>query len=139
MSTKENKALARHWFAEGWNKGNVTVADSIFSSHFTLNGIEVGPEGPKKNVARTWRGFPDITFTVEDQIAEEDRIVTRWIAQGTHLGELNDISPTGKTIVVPGIVIWRIVDGKVREDHTVSGEATLLQQLSALLTSSEKT
>ncbi len=56
MSTKENKALARHWFAEGWNKGNATVADVIFSPHFTLNGIEVGIEGPKKNVVRTRRG-----------------------------------------------------------------------------------
>ena len=139
MSTKENKALARLWFAEGWNKGNVTVADGIFSPHFTLNGIEVGTEGTKKNVARTRRGFPNITFTVEDQVAEEDRVVTRWIAQGTHLGELDDIPPTGKTIVVPGIVIWRVVDGKVIEDHTVSGEATLLQQLHALLTSPEKT
>ena len=53
MSTKENKALARHWFAKGWNKGNVTLADSIFSPHFILNGIEVGAEGPKMNVART--------------------------------------------------------------------------------------
>ena len=138
MSTEENKALARRWFAEGWNKGNVSVADGIFSPHFTLNGSEVGPEGPKQNVIRTRRGFPDITFTVEDQIAEEDRVVTRWTECGTHLGELNDIPPTGKTVVVPGIVIWRVVEGKVQEDHTVSGEATLLQRLLALLASSAK-
>jgi|SRR5262245_16505240 predicted ester cyclase len=139
MSTEENKALARLWFAEGWNKGNVSVADGIFSPHFTLNGIEVGPEGPKQNVLRTRKGFPDITLTVEDQIAEADRVVTRWIARGTHLGEIHSIPPTGKTVVVPGTVIWRVVGGRVIEDHTVSGEATLLQQLVALLTASEKT
>jgi predicted ester cyclase len=138
MSTEENKKLARHWFTDGWNKGDMTVADSVFSPHLTINGVEVGPEGPKKNVARTRRGFPDVTFTVEDQVAEEDRVVTRWLARGTHLGDFDAIAPTGKTFVVPGIVIWRVVDGKVIEDHTVSGEATLPQKLHALLTSSEK-
>lgn len=138
MSTEENKALARHWFAEGWNTGNVTVADEIFSPHFTLNGMEIGPEGPKKNVVRTRKRFPDVTFTVEDQVAEDDRIVTRWTARGTHLSEFDGIPPTGKTMVVPGIVIWRVVGGKVLEDHTAAGEATLPQQLRALLTSSEE-
>jgi predicted ester cyclase len=114
------------------------VADGIFSPHLTLNGIEVGPEGPKQNVLRTRRGFPDITLTIEEQIAEEDRVVTRWIAQGTHLGELDDLPPTGMPCVVSGIVIWHVVDGRVREDHTVAGEATLLQQLTALLTVLEK-
>jgi predicted ester cyclase len=138
MSIEANKALARLWFAEGWNQGNVSVADGIFSPHLTLNGIEVGLEGPKQNVLRTRRGFPDITLTIKDQIAEEDRVVTRWIAQGTHLGELEDLPPTGLVCVVSGIVIWHVVDSRVREDHTVAGEATLLQQLTALLTSSEK-
>jgi predicted ester cyclase len=66
-------------------------------------------------------------------------VVTRWIARGTHLGELNALPPSGKTVVVPGIVIWRIVGGRVLENHTVAGEATVLQQLAALLTASEKT
>ena len=138
MSTEAHKALARLWFAEGWNKGNVSVADGIFSLHFTLNGIEVGPEGPKRNVLQTREGFPDITLTVEDQIAEADRVVTRWTARGTHLGAFNHLPPTGKTVVVPGIVIWRVVGGRVIEDHTISGEATLLQHLAALLSAPEK-
>jgi len=134
MATEESKALARLWFAEGWNNGNVSVADGIFSPHLTLNGVEVGPAGPKQNVLLTRAGFPDITFSLEDQIAEADRVVTRWIARGTHLGELHALPPTGKTVVVPGIVIWQIVGGRVLADHTVSGEATLLQRLTALLT-----
>src|SRR5450631_1431458 len=105
MGLEENKAIAQRWFAEGWNKGNIAVADDIFAPHFTLNGIEVGAEGPKHNVTRTRAGFPDITFTIEEQVAEADRVVTRWTARGTHLRDFNNIPPTGKTVVVPGIVI----------------------------------
>jgi predicted ester cyclase len=135
MSVEKSKELARRWFAEGWNKGNIAVADDIFAPHFTLNGFEVGPAGPKRNVTRARTGFPDIVFTVEEQIAEADRVVTRWTARGTHLGDFDGIAPTGRTVAVPGIVIWRVVDGKVVEDHTVSGEATLPQQLALLLAS----
>lgn len=84
MSVEENKALAQRWFAEGWNKGNTAVADAIFAPHFTLNGIEVGAEGPKQNVICTRKGLPDMTFTVEDQVAEADTVVTRWTARGTY-------------------------------------------------------
>ncbi len=138
MTIEENKALARRWFTEGWNKGNTAVADEIFAPHFLLNGVEVGPEGPKRNVTRTRTGFPDVTFTIEEQVADADRVVTRWTARGTHLGNFDTIPPTGRIFAIPGMVIWHIVDGKVVDDHTVSGEATLPQQLSMLLTSSKE-
>jgi hypothetical protein len=48
MTLEENKALAQRWFTEGWNRGNTAVADEIFAPHFTLNGLDVGVEGPKE-------------------------------------------------------------------------------------------
>ncbi len=73
--------------------------------------------------------FPDIHFTIEDQIAAADRVVTRWSARATHSGEFQGIPPTGNAVVVTGIDIDRIADGKVVECWPVVDELGLLHQL----------
>jgi len=131
MSLEEHKAIARRWFAEAWEQGNLAVADEIFAPNFTLSGTPVGPEGPRRNVTATRAAFPDIRISIEDQIAEGDVVVTRYRGYGTHQGAFFGIPPTGRPVIVTGIVIWRFADSKVVEDWTEFDRLGLLQQLDA--------
>ncbi len=73
--------------------------------------------------------FPDIHFTVEDQIAETDKVVTRWTARGTHRGQLMGIPATNRSVTWAGITIHRIADGRVAESWVSSDALGLMQQL----------
>jgi steroid delta-isomerase-like uncharacterized protein len=122
-----------------WNQRQYDVADELLSSDFVIhssapgNDIQ-GPEVAKQFFATLHAGFPDLCFTVEDQIAEGDRVVTRWIAQGTHRGEFQGIPATGNQIRLTGIDIDRIAGGKVVECWTNVDEFGLMQQLGVVPT-----
>ena len=117
--SEENKAIARRIFEEVWNQGNLDVADEILDASHVTHGryveLPTGPEGVKQFVSIYLSAFPDTQFTIEDQIAEEDKVVTRWTAHGTHKGELMGIPATGKQVVVTGISINHFVGGKIVE------------------------
>lgn len=117
--SEENKAIARRIFEEVWNQGNLDVADEILDASHVAHGrggeLPTGPEGFKQFVSIYLSAFPDTQFTIEDQIAEEDKVVTRWTAHGTHKGELMGIPATGKQVVVTGISINHFVGGKIVE------------------------
>src|SRR5713101_5503546 len=117
--SEESKAIARRLVEEVWNKGNLAVADEIVAASVRdwdaarINypaspGSELGSEGFKQLVTLFRAAFPDVYLTIEDMIAEGDKVVVRWIAHGTHSGELRGIGPTGKQITVTGIDIHRI-------------------------------
>src|SRR5712692_3968146 len=115
MSTEDNKANARRFIEEVWNQGNLAVIDEITSPNYvdhdpamTVQGIE----GLKQFVSMYLTAYPDTHFTIEDQIAEGDTVVTRWTARGTHKGPLMGIPPTGKQVTVTGITIDRFANGK---------------------------
>ncbi|MBV9603232.1 MAG: ester cyclase [Chloroflexi bacterium] len=128
MLTEQNAAVARRWFTEGWT-GNMHIADEIFAADFTTNGQRVGPAGPKRNVANRLAGFPDLQSTLEDQVAVDDRVVTRVLWSGTHTGPYSGIQPTGIRVEQRGIIMWRFADGHVVEDWTVADQFGLLQQV----------
>ena len=120
MSLAKNKAIARRELEELWSKGKLAVADEIFSANFVVNiaGTFSGTGTPEsiKQAVSAWRtSFPDIHYTVEEQIAEGDKVMTRWRFSGTQHGELQGIAPTGKKIEVDGIGIHRIVDDRIVE------------------------
>jgi steroid delta-isomerase-like uncharacterized protein len=120
MSEGENKVLIRRWIEEGINKGNLAIIDEVFDpdvvSHHQLVGDFRGIEdGPKRAVTTFREAFPDIHFSIEDLITEDDKVVTRWTASGTHDGEFLGIPATGKKIQLGGIYIYRIADGKIVE------------------------
>ena len=98
--SEQNKTLVRRVVEEVYNQGNLAVADELAASdlvvHQTSQEIR-GREGAKQYVAALRAAFPDLHMTIEDQIAEGDRVVTRWTARGTHTGEFHGIPPTGKT------------------------------------------
>jgi steroid delta-isomerase-like uncharacterized protein len=73
--------------------------------------------------------FPDLNVTVEDEIAEGDKVVTRWTIRGTHKGDLEGMAPTGKQIVLQGITIHRIEGDKIVEEWERYDNLGLMQQL----------
>jgi len=132
MSTEDNKANARRFIEEVWNRGNLAVIDEITSPNYvdhdpamTVQGIE----GLKQFVSMYLTAYPDTHFTIEDQIAEGDTVVTRWTAHGTHKGPLMGIPPTGKQVTVTGITIDRFANGKGVESWVNYDALGMMQQL----------
>ena len=136
MSTEENKAIFRRYVEEVGNEGNLEVADEIFSSYLAHQAdgsvLERGPEDVKRFMGEFREGFPDFHTTIEDQIAEGDKVVTRWRMNGTHRGEFRSIAPTGAEMEVTGIGIFRFSDGKVVESWDNFDQLGMMQQLGAI-------
>ncbi|HKF35863.1 MAG TPA: ester cyclase [Ktedonobacteraceae bacterium] len=137
MSIEENKAMDRRFYEEVWNGGNLAVVDEFVAANYVDHdpqptGAVEGVEGIKQSVTMYRTAFPDAHFTIEDQIAEGDLLVTRWRARGTHQGPLMGIPPTGKPAMVTGISITRWASGKVVEGWTNFDALGLLQQLGAV-------
>jgi steroid delta-isomerase-like uncharacterized protein len=132
--SQSNKALARRAFEEVYNRGDLAVVDELVAKDFVNHGSALfgdvhGPEGVKQVVAMVRAAFPDIRITVDDQIAEGDKVVTRWTARATHTGEFQGIAPTGKQGQVTGIDVDRFAGGRVVECWSSMDELGLLQQL----------
>ncbi len=139
MSTETNAAVVRRWFKEVFEGGNLGVADEIFSATYVSHdpngppgGWPHGSEGPKA-VAATYRGaFPDIRYTIDDQIAVGDKVVTRWTAEATNTGSLMGMPPSGKHAAVTGMSIERLADGKIVETWVNFDLFGLLQKIGAI-------
>jgi steroid delta-isomerase-like uncharacterized protein len=137
MSIQENKALCARPHEEIFNQGNLAVADEIFSSEFIFHEAHLpplprGPESIKMVATMLRRAFPDLHLTLEDSIAEGDRVVNRWSFRGTQHGEFASVPPTGREVAISGIDVWRIKDGKIVENQQVVDNLGLLQQLGAV-------
>ena len=138
MSTESNKAVARRFLEEVFGQGKLAVADEIVAlDHVdrgpgTLPGLPHGPEGSKMLVMVYRNAIPDIHFTIDEQIAEGDKVVTRWTGHGTHKGELAGIPATGKSATVTGIGVDRIVNGKIVESWGLFDQFGMLQKLGVI-------
>jgi steroid delta-isomerase-like uncharacterized protein len=118
MSVAENKAIARRHFEELWSKGDLSVADEIYSTDAVgrcgTNPDQVGyPECEKDLVRQDREAFPDGLAAIEDVIGEGDMVLTRWRFTGTNTGPLYGNPPTGRTVSVAGMHLHRIVDGRI--------------------------
>jgi len=123
----------RIWI-ESLNRGDVSAAEDVFTSdcvvHMTGVAEPVRGIGPWKDlVGGLLRAFPDMHFTVEDQLIQGDRVAFRWRATGTHTGPLGAAPPTGKTVVLDGLIMDRMTDDKVRERWEQWDQPLMLQQL----------
>lgn len=139
MSTEQNKAAARRFFEEVWNRGNVSALDELMAPDYVDHnppapGLPEGREGIRQWVGMVRAAFPDVHFTIDDQIAEGERVVTRWTASGTHQGAFMGIPASGKRATVTGIGITRYEDGKSAENWLNWDQLALLQQLGAIPT-----
>jgi predicted ester cyclase len=125
MSVQENKALVRREQEELWNHtGNLDAAEELFVPDLV--------EAAKQEAADFREGFPDVVSTIEDLIAEGDKVVARWRSRATHRGEYMGIAPTGKEVEFTGISIYRIEAGKIAESWNVEDKLSLMRQIGAV-------
>ncbi len=133
MGTAENKAVVRRFFDEVWNGGKIDVIDEIITpdavDHNPNPGQPPGSEGVKWLVRAFRAAFPDLHFDVQEQIAEGDKVVSRWVVSGTQQGEFFGIPATGKRVSISGMDIVRVVDGKMTEHWLNMDQLGMMQQL----------
>jgi steroid delta-isomerase-like uncharacterized protein len=128
--TEAHKALVQQFVDEFWNSGNLTAADELMTGDAVVHEPVAGTPEDLKAVATMIRSaFPDWHSTVEEMLVEGDRVAERWTGRGTHRGEFQGIAPTGKQVVVPGGVFYRIADGKIAEFRGQFDRMSLMQQL----------
>jgi len=130
MPAEANKALIRRLFEEGFHSGKLIVVDEVFHPNFVDRSTPEQPpgtEGVKDYISMVRTGFPDISITIEDLVAEEERVVVRTTWRGTHLGEYEGIAPTSKQVTRSMIQIFHVKDGKLLEEWS-EGES-LRQQI----------
>ncbi len=118
MSAKQNKVIVYRFIDEAYNKRNLTVGDELLATDVVLhisNADIRGREGWKQYASGFLAGFSDIVISVEDTIAEGDKVVANWISHGIHTGELQGIAPTGKQVTFTGIAIYRFAGDRIKE------------------------
>lgn len=133
--SEQNKRIARQVFEDIQSEGNTALVDKIvaldYVGHTPPADIH-GPEGARQFTVMLRAAFPDMRVTVEDQIAEGDRVATRWTFRGTHEGDFQDIPATGKQVTMSGITLFRIANGKLLEGWNKPDLLSLMQQLGAV-------
>lgn len=128
-----NKALVTRFFTEVWSTGDISRRDA-FLSHAYQGHLAGSPDAVDRDGWTSWfqgfrSAFPDARFTVEDMLAEGDRVAARLTMRGTHLGALNGIPATGRSVVVSGMSIERIAEGRIVEGWNENDALGMLQQL----------
>ena len=135
MSTEQNKSMLKRIFSE-LNKGNFNVIDELFAEDFVdrypVPGETPNKEGFKQFLAGTHRSFPDWHWSVEDILAEGDKVAYRFTMHGTDKGGFIGLPPTGKKVSLTGIGILRFANSKIVERWTIADSMTLLRQLGAV-------
>ena len=134
--SESTKQVSRR-FTELFGTDDQHLADEILSPDVVFHGTTAdgelhGIDQVKMFVASYRRAFPDAHSTVEDQVAEGDKVATRWRARGTHRGELGGMEPTGREFEMDGVTIERIAGGRIAEVWVMRDELGLLRQLGVL-------
>ena len=128
------KAVAR-LLIDIFNRGTLDDADSVLASNYTYRGPGGDVHGAAgwKQMAQMYRtAFPDVVMTVDEQIAEGDKVVTRFTARGTHRGELAGVPPSGRFVTVPCLAIDRIVSGQIVESFELFDQLGMFQAIGTL-------
>ncbi|MDQ3928978.1 MAG: ester cyclase [Chloroflexota bacterium] len=133
MSAEDNKALARR-FVEAINNKDMSMFDEIIAEDYIQHNPQVaqGREGVKLFFAYFFSAFPDLHLTADDIVAQDDRVATRWTMRATHRGEFFGVPATGRRVVVTGMDLWRIADGKAAEHWDSIDNLGMLQQLGVI-------
>jgi steroid delta-isomerase-like uncharacterized protein len=130
-----NQAVVRRFFEEVCTQGRADVAEEIIAPNFVAHDPQVPSEdGPQGAVEGTqvFRDAAEARWEVQELFSTDDRVVARWIGTGTHSGELMGVAPSGNSLNVDAISIFRVADGKLAEEWTVWDTLGLLQQIGAV-------
>jgi steroid delta-isomerase-like uncharacterized protein len=136
VTVEANKALVRRFYDEVWGRGNVDVCDEVFADDYIRHDLRSGDPGPgpegQKRIAALFRSaFPDLSWDVEIVVGEGDFVVGRWAARGTHLGSWAGIAPSGRSMHLAGVNVFRFEQGKVAEIWNHRDDLGLMEQLGA--------
>ncbi len=135
-SVSENRRLVRRLLDQVWNRGDWMVADELLApdliDHTPFPGQTPGREGYKRGMAQVRTAASNFRLTVEDMLAEGDRVVTRWVACGIHTGALFGIPATGQPVRVTGMTVVRIAGGQIVEQWMNWDAFGLLKQLGVI-------
>ena len=136
MSTEDNKALMRRWLEEVMNAQQLEAVDEVFAPTFVDHGAlpdqPPGPAGIKWFLTMIWTAFPDWRYSIEDLIAEGDKVVARVTVYGTHQGNFLSIPATGTPVTMTEIQIVRVAFGQIVDMWANVDLFGLLQQLGAV-------
>jgi steroid delta-isomerase-like uncharacterized protein len=127
----KNKAVAARVFEEIFNQGKFQVADEIYASDFVNHGLHrnFDLQADQAAVHAEKKAFPDLKMTVDLMVAEGDLVTVVWTFRGTNTAAGYGLPPTGARIELRGITVWRIVDGKIREEWTSFDDMQAASQL----------
>jgi steroid delta-isomerase-like uncharacterized protein len=131
---EQNKALAKRAFEELLSKGKFELAEQLYAKDFVNHGIhrDISLEEDQAALKGWHQAFPDIAIVPEKLIAEGDLVTIYWIARGTNTGTGNGLPATGKKAEQAGITIWRIVNGKIKEEWSAFDQLSMMRQLGLL-------
>jgi steroid delta-isomerase-like uncharacterized protein len=133
---EQNKAIMRRAVEQVVNEGDLAVIDELVASDFVdhtpLPGLPPNREGIRQTIGMMREAFPDIEVTIEDIIAEDDKVVSRQTTRGTHKGEFMGVPPTGREVTWTGILMFRIREGKIVDQWLEQDTMGLMQQLGAV-------
>jgi steroid delta-isomerase-like uncharacterized protein len=140
VSTEENKAIVRRWFNEVLSNGDMSCLDEICAVchpqfEMVRGVVEPAPRGIpglKDLIASFRTSFPDLNATVEEQIAEGDKVVTRLTMSATHQGEFMGMPATGKSFSIPAVSIWEVRGGQLISEWVSWDSMDMMQQLGAM-------
>jgi steroid delta-isomerase-like uncharacterized protein len=117
VSEEANKAAIRRHFEDAYNNRNFSVLDELYAPDANpdagVRGGKPGPEGAREYLSAFLTAFPDLTVSILDLIAEDDRVVCRYTGRVTHAGTFMGISPTGGTASVEGLALFRFANGRI--------------------------
>jgi len=132
VSLEENKAIVRRLY-EAYNEQNLALFDELYSPDYVNATLQIqGVESAKQFITKVYKGFPDWHETVEDIIAEGDKVWVHVKLTGTHTGEYRGLAPTGKKIAFSGMQIWRIANGKIVANESVFEFLDFYKQLGVI-------
>jgi steroid delta-isomerase-like uncharacterized protein len=120
---ERNIEVVRRWIDEAWSRGTLAVADDLLAEDFVLHdpvaGREiVGRDGERALIAGLREAITDLTFSIDDLVADGDNVTIRWIAEGTHGGELLGFAGTGRALAIRGVDMYRLEEGRIAESWT---------------------
>jgi len=138
---RDNGAIVRRFFDLVWNRGDLSAIDDLVDDNFINFGVrQPGGHAAMRHIVTVWRtAFPDQRFEILEEIVDDDKVVTRGLARGTHLGEfqqgvgpgriMGTMAPTGRSFEADQIHIWRVQGGKIVEHSASRNDLLLLNQL----------
>lgn len=135
MSLEQNKALYRRFIQEAFNEGRLDRLGEFLAPSYVFRdappGMAPGPDAIRETVTLFRAGFPDLDITLEELVAEGDKVCARSMMRGTHRGTIFGLAPTGRKVAVAGMTMVRLVEGRLVESWVKNDVTGLMAQLGA--------